>query len=225
MASDRLDGGIRHVGIIPDGGRRWALDHGMPLVDAYTISMGKLEQCLDAFYSHGLSSVSIYMLSKLNLARTPADLQAVDIAESLFLETVVPAVRDRWSVTVRVAGNLDPVPTRLREAALRVHSSSPHLVRALFLCIGYDPYEELLHTQTSSPAWRSKEDVLAALWVPQEIDLVIRTGGARTLSHFLPLQTGYARLVFLDQLFNDTTSEQFLDIIKDHEERRFLFGK
>ena len=67
--------------------------------------------------------------------------------------------------------------------------------------------------------------MLAALWVPQEIDLVIRTGGARTLSHFLPLQTGYARLVFLDQLFNDTTSEQFLDIIKDHEERRFLFGK
>ena len=225
MASDRVDGSIRHVGIIPDGGRRWAVAHGMPLVDAYKISMGKLEQCLDAFYAHGLSSVSIYMLSKLNLARTPAYLQAVDIAESLYLETVVPAVRDRWSLAVKVAGNLDPVPARLREAALKVHSSSSKVGRTLFMCIGYDPFEELQHAHTSGPGWRNKEDLLAALWVSQEIDLVIRTGGARTLSHFLPLQAGYARLVFLDQLFNDTTSEELLDIMKDQEQRRCLFGK
>jgi undecaprenyl diphosphate synthase len=197
----------------------------MPLVDAYAVSMGKLEECLHALYSHGVTSVSIYMLSKLNLQRSQDDLEAVDTAESLFLETVVPAVRERWELTVRVAGDLGPVPPRLRDAAVGVHSASPSSGRNLFLCIGYDPYDELLAAQAGGRKWSSKRELLADMWVSEEIDLVIRTGGALTLSNFVPLQAGYARIVFLDELFNDTTSAEFLEIVKDQEQRRFLFGK
>lgn len=225
MATGDLVGRIRHVGIIPDGGRRWALRRGMPLVDAYAVSMGKLQECLDAFYAHGVSSVSIYMLSKLNLQRAAEDLAAVDVAESLFLETVVPAASERWALTVRIAGDLAPVPRRLRDAALSAHATAEGSERNLFLCVGYDPYDELLRARGFGRNWQSKEEILADLWVSEEVDLVIRTGGALTLSNFLPLQAGYARTVFLEELFNDTTSEQFLEIVRDQESRRFLFGK
>lgn len=214
---------VQHVGLIPDGGRRWAIEHDLPLVESYKISMGKLEECLDAFYANGVNSVCIYMLSKWNLARSASDLEAVGIAESLFVETVVPAIRERWSVKVQVAGNLEPVPQRLRESAVKVHSQSKHSGRNLWLCIGYDPFDELLQACTGS--WNSQDELLKALWVQQRLDLVIRTGGARTLSDFLPLQAGYAQLVFLDKLFNDTTASEFLAIIKTQEINKSRFGK
>lgn len=224
MAGNRIAGEISHVGLIPDGGRRWAARNEIPLVDSYMISMGKLGRCLEAFYAHGIGSVSVYMLSKANLARTPAELHAVDCAESSFLEDVVPPLRDRWSITVRVAGDLDPVPGRLREAATKVHSAAPKLARALFLCIGYDPFDELLAALKNGSSLKTKDELLARLWVPQELDLVIRTGGAATLSRFLPLQAGYAQLVLLDKLFNDIAVEEFLEIIDEQRQRTFLFG-
>jgi undecaprenyl diphosphate synthase len=41
------------------------------------------------------------------------------------------------------------------------------------------------------------------------VDLVVRTGGQRRLSGFLPLQTAYAELWFTDALWSELTREAF----------------
>ena len=95
----------------------------------------------------------------------------------------------------------------------------------MFLCLAYDPFDELCQAALKQRPWQSKQDVLRDLWVPKEIDLVLRTGGAITLSQFLPIQTSYSRIVFLEKLFNDTTVEEVLRFITDHEERELLYGE
>ena len=51
------------------------------------------------------------------------------------------------------------------------------------------------------------------------MDLVLRTTPEPLLSGFLPLQSQYAQLVFLDTPLNDLTMAQVDDLIADH--RRF----
>jgi len=63
------------------------------------------------------------------------------------------------------------------------------------------------------------------LWVPEEVDLIVRSGGAETLSQFLPLQAAYARMAFLPSLFNDLTVGRVLDVVTEHERLTLLHGE
>src|SRR5262249_10201600 len=58
---------------------------------------------------------------------------------------------------------------------------------------------------------------------PPPVDLLLRTGGQRRLSGFLPLQTAYAELYFLDTLWADLTADEFRGVLRwfAAQERRF----
>lgn len=51
------------------------------------------------------------------------------------------------------------------------------------------------------------------LKIPYPVDILIRTGGAQTLSGFLLPQLAFARLFFLDELFNDITISKLNEIL------------
>jgi undecaprenyl diphosphate synthase len=57
-----------------------------------------------------------------------------------------------------------------------------------------------------------------------DLDLVIRTGGCCRLSGFLPEQSRYAELYFLDKLWPDSTADDFEEAVlwyKKQEETVF----
>ena len=92
----------------------------------------------------------------------------------------------------------------------------------LNLLLAYDPIEEIIQAfRTSTNHERFYED----LWVTKPVDLVIRTGGAKLLSNFLPLQCGYARLYCYDKLFNDFTTEDLDEVVHQFSMIERKFGK
>jgi tritrans,polycis-undecaprenyl-diphosphate synthase [geranylgeranyl-diphosphate specific] len=56
-------------------------------------------------------------------------------------------------------------------------------------------------------------------------DLIIRTGGERRLSNFLPFQSAYSELMFTDKKWPDMKKKDFLKLLKDFEKRERRFGK
>ena len=56
-------------------------------------------------------------------------------------------------------------------------------------------------------------------------DLLIRTGGEKRLSGFLPWQSTYSELYFTDTLMPDFTTEEFDLAIEDYQVRQRRFGK
>ena len=56
-------------------------------------------------------------------------------------------------------------------------------------------------------------------------DLLIRTGGKKRLSNFLLWQLAYSEIYFLDKLWPDFTSSDFLKIIKNFKKVKRNFGK
>ena len=66
-----------HVGLIPDGLRRWAIQHDTPLTEAYLRGAEKVVEILLALRRNDVQTVSVYNLSRANLARQDAELDAV----------------------------------------------------------------------------------------------------------------------------------------------------
>lgn len=64
-------------------------------------------------------------------------------------------------------------------------------------------------------------------WASQDIpriDLVIRWGGMRRLSGFLPLQTVYADFYIVDDLWPDFQEKQFLDALQWYQKQDVTLG-
>jgi undecaprenyl diphosphate synthase len=218
-------GKVRHFGLIPDGGRRWACRQGVSLGESYSLSFEKIGEFAEEFFQSGGHCLSIYLLSKANLARKREELNAVGEAEIRFLQGAVTRLTNRFSVEVGIAGYDDLLPEPLRTAVKELPRASPSGDFRLFLCLAYDPFDELIHAANSlRELVVTKENLLSALWVPEEVDLVVRTGGAVTLSNFLPLQCAYARIVFMDRLFNDVGKGELMQAIREHEAMDLKYG-
>lgn len=213
---------VQHLGIIPDGTRRWSRRERMPLEDAYLRALSLLNEHLSAAFEYGVSSVSLYLLSSYNLRRRSAYLKAFEVAATSYLREMLPPVCLAHSAKPVLAGNREILPSTIRESLESLLSLRCSWNKSLYLCMGYDPWSEL-HRAVGEWAreGEAQKTLTECLWVPVQLDLVIRTGGAMTLSDFLPLQSGYAQLVFLKELFNDFSPERFRTILNTHYRLEF----
>ena len=63
------------------------------------------------------------------------------------------------------------------------------------------------------------------LYSNHEPDLIIRTGGEKRTSNFLPYQAAYSEYIFLDKLWPEFDKEDFLACIEEYKGRERRFGR
>ncbi|MGW0563247.1 undecaprenyl diphosphate synthase family protein [Streptomyces sp. NPDC003016] len=216
-----MNAAARHVGVIPDGTRRWSRRRGVPLADGYLLAMENLARVVDVLYSAGVPVVSLYLLSLRNLSRSQAELGAVFEAETHFCARLLPQVLARHSARVSAVGELSRIPADYRQALHALDGPAAGTERRLYLLVAYDAWEELraacAHPAPQAPPARR-------LGVREDVDLVLRTGGGNLLSGFLPLQSQYAHLHTVETLFNDLTPSDVRSALADFAGRERLQG-
>lgn len=196
-----------HVGIIPDGTRRWCTRNEISLEGGYFRAMKLLTAIVDRLLELGATSVSVYLLSQENLRRSASELAPIFSAESWFLrEAIKPVLAARVASAV-IAGDPAGLPDELRTAALDLAVAAPQVdgTRRVYFCLPYSPLAEIRDAMRSGrvSAESTDTELMSGLWVPEPVDLLIRTGGRSRISNFLPLQSGYAELFLANELFND----------------------
>ncbi|MGW4828914.1 undecaprenyl diphosphate synthase family protein [Amycolatopsis japonica] len=209
----------RHVGIIPDGTRRWSKHNAMDLEEGYKLALTRLTDIVAYLYRKGVEAVSLYLLSSDNLGRNVTDLHAILQAETFMCAELLPPLISDHRVRVTLAGDLSRLPEVFQTPWLTLSSESDGEKR-LYLCVGYSPMDEIQASLTAGANTISLEQ----LWVPERVDLVIRTAGYNRLSNFLPLQSGYAELVFMPVLFNDANITDIAEILARFEETERNYG-
>ncbi|MEU9399549.1 undecaprenyl diphosphate synthase family protein [Streptomyces sp. SID4985] len=222
-----MSGVPRHVGVIPDGTRRWSRLNGVPLTEGYLLAMRNLADIIDLLLASRVRTVSVYMLSARNLLRPAEELAAVFEAESRFCSAMLPEVLRRHGARAEVVGRNEGLPTGFRDALEGLRSvrgeggKGGEEVRKVHLLVGYDGWDEVL---TALRGASSIEEAKAALAVPDDVDLVIRTGGGALLSGFLPMQSQYAHIATVDALFNDLSPADVTAALAEFAERTRLQG-
>lgn len=211
---------INHIAIIPDGNRRWAQKNNVSLMESYKKSKKHFKIIADYLFENGIREITFYLLSKENEEkRSPEELNPIyKIITSGFKEEIKELLLKHEATLNIVGEQLDniPEPISLTQRNRGVNA------KTINLCINYDPFDEAFSAaKKSSSALEFKKN----LYIQPPINVMIRTGGANTLSNFVPLQLGYARLYFLDVLFNDITLLEINDILSDYNATNLKYGE
>ncbi len=227
-----------HIGIIPDGSRRWARKSGIENYDGKK-SGNAMERAVTHIFDKypEVEEISVWAVSTENLKRPQEQKDHVfGVLDREFKKIDQnPIIQDR-DIRVNVVGSrLWEIPDDVRKTLNHVvDKTRDNKSRRLNVCIGYGGKEEIVDAAMGASRWLRKNPAIAKLhenvferflMVPRALDIVIRTGGERRLSGFMLYQIEYAELFFIDKLWPDFSTEDFDMIMKQFRERERRFGK
>ncbi len=213
-----------HIAIIPDGGRRWATEHNVRYKDSYKISIQKIRELLEQLYVYGTQCISIYCASTQNFLRSEYEVKSFcDAGWEGIIDELVPFAISQ-NISIEVVGRKDINSSNFEDRIKYAEQQTafPN-ARKLFVCFNYNSLDEI----ESAFKKRNKGDdsFVNYLDVSYPVDILIRTGGAKTLSGFLLPQLAFARLFFLDKLFNDITFSDIKEILSIYANYNLKYGE
>jgi undecaprenyl diphosphate synthase len=226
----------RHIAIIMDGNRRWAREHGVPVIEGHRRGMIALRRVTRAASDLGIEALTVYGFSRENWNRDAREV-------SLLFELCVHFARNelielrRNNVRLRVIGEWQSLPAAPRRALSDLQSATAaNTGLVLNLAVNYSSHAELeravraiarevAHGRLSPEAI---DEALIGRYlytadVP-ELDLLIRPGGEQRLSNFLLYQAAYAELVMTDVYWPDFSKDDFVRALIEFQQRERRFG-
>jgi undecaprenyl diphosphate synthase len=222
-----------HLGVIPDGNRRWAKEHGLPKLEGHRRGLGVLKKVAVAAFDHGVKYFTIYGFSTENWRRTEEE---VGYLMNLFYELLRREYADfeTQGIRFRFLGSRDHIPKRLLRLIDEVEARTAALENGtLAICLNYGGEQELADALGAmladgvQPADVTPDTIAKYLYGPElpPLDLIIRSSGEHRLSGFMLYRSAYAELSFVQKHWPDFTVDDLDVILADYAERQRRFGK
>jgi undecaprenyl diphosphate synthase len=210
--------GLYHVGIIPDGNRRWALEHGLDPTEGHKKGAETIEKLVDwAMEKKEIGECSIYALSEENFKRSERELSNLYEIYYIKLQKLLKSKElheNKVKVNV-VSTREDKIPSNIIEVCRQLKTETKYYGnKVLNILIGYTGQSEILRS-VSSPMNRIKnlffglteKDVIRHLGVQSSCDLIIRTGEEEAereaKSGFLLWQSAYSEYYHIKKYWPD----------------------
>lgn len=218
-----------HIGLILDGNRRWAKKHGWKPWKGHDTGMKKLEQVMDWMLELGVFEVSLYCFSIQNFDRSEEEKKFLF---DIFRKEAKRLLEDKKvydnKVKIRFAGRLSMFPSDMQELMKEVmEKTKGHDKHIVNFAMAYGGREEIVDgvkKLVDAGEEINGENIQKNMWVPENMDVVIRTSGEYRLSGFFPWQAHYAELFFLDKCWPEFEKEDLVKVVSEFKairERRF----
>lgn len=195
-----------HIGIIPDGNRRWANGRGLKKEEGYVYGLRAGLDLLRAAKRCGIGELTYYGFTVDNCKRPKEQVKAFSRACVKAAEMIL-----QEGVLLYVVGNKESpcFPSELLPyTELKVKSDDKRMRVNLLVNYGWE--WDMKHAFPSRNVSR--------------IDLVIRWGGMCRLSGFLPIQTVYSDICVLDDLWPDYENSQLDKALKWYRRQDVTLG-
>ena len=226
-----------HVAVVMDGNGRWAKKRGLPRTAGHEAGETALFDVVQGAIQIGVKELSAYAFSTENWKRSPEEVKFL----MGFNIDVLRRRRDEMNdlgVKIQWVGR----PNRLWKSVIQELEVAQALTKknkvlTLNMCINYGGRSELIDAVNDIASLVSKKKLKAGsitekeltkhLYSPKmsDVDLFLRTSGEHRTSNFLPWQSVYAELVFMDVLWPDVTRQTLWDAIEIYASRERRFGK
>ena len=226
-----------HVAVVMDGNGRWAKKRGLPRTAGHEAGEAALFDVVQGAIQIGVKELSAYAFSTENWRRSPEEVKFLmgfnrDVLRRRRDEMNDLGVRIRWvGRPQRLWGS---VISELQEAE---ELTKKNKILTLNMCVNYGGRAELVDAVTEiatevakrklKPGQITEKLIARHLYNPKmsDVDLFLRSSGEQRTSNFLPWQSVYAEMVFMDVLWPDVDRHTLWKAIEIYAERDRRFGK
>lgn len=209
-----------HIGIIPDGNRRWAVGQGLTKERGYEHGISPGLQLYQLCAAVGVKELTFYGFTQDNTKRPGYQKDA-------FKKACIDAVRSlsKYDAALRVIGDeaSPSFPSELLPYTKRVIFGKGSM-KVNFL-VNYGWQWDLRQVLNTAPG-KSKKMIQKhiASHDVSRLDLIIRWGGRRRLSGFLPVQSIYSDFYIVDDYWPDFKPEHFFEALRWYETQDITLG-
>ena len=186
-----------HIGIIPDGNRRWALKHHKEKFEGYKSGIVPGLKSFKLARELGIKEITFYGFTMDNCKREKSQRIAFSNA---CVESVNIISKENANILVVGNENSEMFPKELLMYRKRVAANGGGIKVNFLINYGWD--WDILNISKSTG---KRKDILSGLHSHDisMIDLIIRWGGMKRLSGFLPVQSVYADIFTCKNLWPD----------------------
>ena len=226
----------QHIAIIMDGNGRWAKMRGLPRKAGHKAGAETFRTIAAHCNEIGVKYLTVYAFSTENWKRSMDEVSGI----MLLLETYLKeALRDMEKNRIRfkVFGDISRLTPALQHLCREtMERSSVYNDVQVNFCLNYGGRDEIVRAAKAFAAdvaagKRSADSLTEAEFesyldssgVPDP-ELVIRPSGEMRTSNFLPWQSAYSELVFMDVLWPDFSNEDLDAAISEFHRRNRRFG-
>lgn len=210
----------KHIGIIPDGNRRWAVKRNLEKQDGYSHGVEPGFTLYEQLLELGVKEVTFYGFTKDNTNR-PA------IQTAAYTKACIEAVTslENKDANLLVIGNTNSsvFPDELKKYANKRVQFGKGLININFL-VNYDWNWDLAQSNIQSQNHSKNFIENIASRDISRIDLIIRWGGRTRLSGFLPVQSVYSDFYVIDKYWPDFQKTDLLDALNWYQDCDVTLG-
>jgi undecaprenyl diphosphate synthase len=219
-----------------DGNGRWAEGRGLSRYFGHDAGMKAMTEIVRYASDSGVSYLSVYAFSTENWKRSEEEVSGIFRLLLIYVDKELDELH-RNNCKVNILGDTTGMSGSVLRALEKVSEKTKDNTGMVFnICLGYGGRDELTRA-----ARRLAGQVLAGELDLEDIDeaavsgelytagmpdpdLLIRPGGEKRLSNFMPWQCAYTEFVFCDVLWPDFTKEDFDAALAEYESRKRRFG-
>ena len=221
----------KHIAIILDGNRRYSKKVGIPTFKGHEKGYNKIKDVLKWCVELGIKEVTLYCLSTENFNRSKDE---VDYLFNLFRSRIADFKKDKAihdnKVKISFVGRLSMFPEDMQKSMKEVMETTKDYDKyKLNLALAYGSRSEIADAFKKIIKKGIKDidesTIQENLYLPDDVDIMIRPGGEKRLSNFLLWQNSYAEIFFIDKLWPEFTKKDLLKIIEEFKQRERRFGK
>ncbi|RLJ09585.1 MAG: di-trans,poly-cis-decaprenylcistransferase [Candidatus Aenigmatarchaeota archaeon] len=232
----------QHIGIIPDGNRRFARRLMKKPWKGHEWGFEKFKEVFEWCKELGIKIITVYSLSLENLSKRPKE--ELEMLFNIARKEINEILNNKenfirkYKIKLSFFGNLEVLPNDLQDGIRKVkkltENNKDYFIN---IAIAYGGRQEIVRASQKIAA-----DVLKGRLKPEDIDeailrqnlqtngfpdpdLIIRTGGEKRISNFLIFQAAYSELAFIDKYWPEITKDEFIQILKDYSQRERRFGR
>lgn len=227
----------RHIGIILDGNRRFAKRLMLEPWKGHEYGVEKVKKLIGWCSSNGIKELTLYAFSIQNFNRPK---QEFDYLMGHFVKAFNELVDNKDvhknKMRVRVIGRTCLLPKDVQEAIRKAEDATKDYDSCILnIAIAYGGREEIVDAVKKigraiedgrlKPEDITEEMFTKNLYMGDEPDMIIRTGGENRTSNFLVWQSNYSEWMFIEKTWPEFEEEDLLRCIADFEKRERRFGK
>lgn len=221
-----------HIGIILDGNRRWAKQHGFTTLEGHRRGAEVFRRVSLSAFDSGIKYLSAYIFSTENWQRSEEE-------TSYLMKLIIKAVEkyledfDGRGIRIKILGSKEKLSKTVLEAISRTESKTKTNSKGtLAICLNYGGQQEILDATKQIVNSKieaetvTKEVFEQNLYSPEipPVDLLIRTSGEQRISGFMLWRVAYAELLFEEKYWPDYTVEDLSRAIEVFNIRQRRFG-